>query len=197
MSTTVPQNANRVTNDQIDAIMAAAVWTDTKLGEKTTVVCCKLPNGFEAIESSGCVDPANYDHGLGVSICRKRIVDQLWKLEGYALADRMNRPVGAAGFATDAAKTGEMHWPTLDRDGLSFGGALLALKNGKKVCRAGWNGKGMWLVLITPGNAMFTKAGEGWPMQDCIGMKTAQGNMQPGWLASQADMLADDWMLVD
>jgi hypothetical protein len=38
---------------------------------------------------------------------------------------------------------------------------------------------------------------QGYDMQDCIGMKTADGVMQPGWLASQADMLADDWEVVE
>lgn len=84
------QSTNRVTSDQIDALIAASTWTDTKMGDKTTVVCCKLPNGFEVIESSGCVDPANYDHGMGVGICRRRIMDKLWMLEGYALADRIH-----------------------------------------------------------------------------------------------------------
>jgi hypothetical protein len=76
---------------------------------------------------------------------------------------------------------------------MNFGQALEALKEGKRVSRTGWNGKGMWLCLIPAGNAMF----KGFDMQDCIGMKTADNNMQPGWLASQADMLADDWGIVD
>lgn len=77
---------------------------------------------------------------------------------------------------------------------MTFGEALQALKAGRRVARAGWNGKGMWLVLIKPGNATFTRARVGsFDMQPCIGMKTAQGHMQPGWLASQADMLSDDW----
>jgi len=71
---------------------------------------------------------------------------------------------------------------------LTFGEALEALKDGKRVCRDGWNGKGMWLVLIHPGNAMHTSMAGAFDMQPCIGMKTAQGVMQPGWLASQADM---------
>ena len=75
---------------------------------------------------------------------------------------------------------------------MDFGEALKALKAGEKVARDGWNGKGMWLCLIPAGNAMF----KGFCMQDCIGMKTATGDMQPGWLASQADMLAEDWVVV-
>lgn len=78
---------------------------------------------------------------------------------------------------------------------MSFGSALTLLKDGYRVTRKGWNGKDMWLVLIEPGNAMFTKGGVAYPMQPCIGMKTASGDMQPGWLASQADLLAEDWCI--
>lgn len=77
-----------------------------------------------------------------------------------------------------------------------FGAALDELRQGLRVRRAGWNGKGMWLVLIQPGNAMHTSAAGSYDMQPCIGMKTTQNVMQPGWLASQADMLADDWCVV-
>ena len=79
---------------------------------------------------------------------------------------------------------------------MNFGDAIAALKAGKKVAREGWNGKGMWLVLINPGNAMHTSAAGKFPMLPCIGMKTAQGDMLPGWLASQTDLLADDWHIV-
>lgn len=86
----------------------------------------------------------------------------------------------------------------LPKDGRgTFGYALAALKAGKRAQRAGWNGKDMWIALIHPGNAMFTKFRCGLPMQPCIGMKTAANEMQPGWLASQADMLADDWTVLD
>lgn len=78
---------------------------------------------------------------------------------------------------------------------MNFGEAIEALKRGERVQRSGWNGKGMWLVLIRAGNAMHTSTAGGFDMQDCIGMKTAQGAMQPGWLASQPDMLAEDWSL--
>lgn len=81
------------------------------------------------------------------------------------------------------------------KERFDFGEALRRLKAGEHVARDGWNGKGMWLVLIHPGNAMHTSGAGSFDMQSCIGMKTAQGTMQPGWLASQADMLAEDWML--
>lgn len=76
---------------------------------------------------------------------------------------------------------------------MTFGLAIEALKKGLHVARAGWNGKGMWLCYIHPGNAMH----KGFDMQPCISMKTADSKMQPGWLASQADMLAEDWAIVN
>lgn len=77
--------------------------------------------------------------------------------------------------------------------GMTFGSAIEAMKLGLKVARAGWNGKGMYLTLIPAGNAMY----QGFAMQDCIGMKTAANQMQPGWLASQNDMLSDDWVIIE
>ena len=74
-----------------------------------------------------------------------------------------------------------------------FGSAIAALKEGWKVARKGWNGKNMYLTLIHAGNAVY----RGYDMQDCIGIKTANNLMQPGWLASQIDILAEDWEVVE
>lgn len=93
---------------------------------------------------------------------------------------------------------------------MNFGQAIEALKSGKKVARAGWNGKGMWLTLScassktvkaediwAPHNREFAVANGGEVQVDpYITMKTAQNTIQSGWLASQADMLAEDWMIV-
>ena len=89
-------------------------------------------------------------------------------------------------------------------DSLTFGQAIEALKLGKKVRREGWNGKGMWLVFMPPfrveePNDRTQAHGITQPF-DCGGyvvMWTAQGVWQPGWLASQADMLAEDWQIVE
>lgn len=89
--------------------------------------------------------------------------------------------------------------------GLKFGDAIEALKAGQKVARSGWNGKGMFLVFV-PGTPNVTPR-EGTPYASAvpsgtidinphIDMKTATGEMQPGWLASQTDMLAEDWQVV-
>lgn len=95
-------------------------------------------------------------------------------------------------------------------EGFSFGDAIAALKAGKRVSRAGWNGKGMFLVLqfgsvvqpeqAKPGSAVYYAAQEtGSPV--CIlphiDMKAADGSVVIGWLASQTDMLAEDWSVVE
>jgi hypothetical protein len=66
-----------------------------------------------------------------------------------------------------------------------FGDVLSHLKRGFRAHRAGWNGKGMWIELQTP-----TKASK--MTLPFIFMKTAQGDLVP-WLASQTDLLAEDW----
>lgn len=71
----------------------------------------------------------------------------------------------------------------------SFGWAIEQLKNGNKVCRSGWNGKGMWLELQVPDD--YSKMSLPY-----IFMFTACKNLVP-WLASQTDILADDWMLAE
>lgn len=77
---------------------------------------------------------------------------------------------------------------------MNFGDAIQQMKAGHKVARAGWNGKGMHLRLeVLP---MWRDAGGDMVMgEPCIVMFTAQGRHQPGWLASQADMLAEDWQI--
>lgn len=72
---------------------------------------------------------------------------------------------------------------------MNFGGSLEALKNGKRVARQGWNGKNMHLELQRPDE--YSKM-----TLPYIFMFTAQGDNVP-WLASQSDVLADDWYVVD
>ena len=80
---------------------------------------------------------------------------------------------------------------------LTFGLAVDALKKGLKVARAGWNGKGMWLTLVTPGHYdVGVKTVNGSALLPWIGMKTADDKFVP-WPASQTDVLAEDWCVVE
>lgn len=97
---------------------------------------------------------------------------------------------------------------------MSFGHAIEAAKAGHRIARAGWNGKGMFVaymppLYLPPYNTQDTNRkvndrtakwiGEDKPL-DCqpyFAMYTADEKWVPGWLASQTDMLADDWMIVE
>ena len=79
-------------------------------------------------------------------------------------------------------------------DNMDFGQALYALKAGAKVARTGWNGKGMWLELQRPdANSKMT-------LPYVYLNYPADSIFTPGarvpWLASQTDMLAEDWGVV-
>lgn len=60
------------------------------MGDATTVVRCVLRNGFVIVESSSCVDPANYSEEMGAQICRERIKNKVWELLGFLLATAKN-----------------------------------------------------------------------------------------------------------
>ena len=92
-------------------------------------------------------------------------------------------------------------------EGFDFGEALRALRSGARVQRAGWNGKGMWLALQKgyPGGvqanansaeALHVPEGTMIRILPYIVMKTVDGSFVP-WLASQTDVLAQDWNTVE
>jgi hypothetical protein len=68
---------------------------------------------------------------------------------------------------------------------MDIGETVLALENGARVRRAGWNGKGMWLAFQEPSDDSEMTL-------PYIYMSTAQGDLVP-WLCSQTDLLAKDW----
>jgi len=71
---------------------------------------------------------------------------------------------------------------------MDFGEAIKALKMGNRVSRQGWNGRGMWLKMQLPDeNSKMT--------MPYVYMKTVGGGLVP-WLASQTDLLSEDWVLV-
>lgn len=87
---------------------------------------------------------------------------------------------------------------------LNFGDALNLLKKGSKVARIGWNGKNMFLFMV-PGSVFKVNRPpllgiypEGTEITYCphVDMRTADGKIVP-WLASQTDLLAEDWVIVE
>jgi hypothetical protein len=86
---------------------------------------------------------------------------------------------------------------------MNFGQALEALKAGKLVCRAGWNGKGMFLYFVAGSRFTVSRApllgifpeGTEIDYQPHIDLRTADGKCAV-WTASQTDVLAEDWQIV-
>jgi len=98
--------------------------------------------------------------------------------------------------------------------GIPFGYAIEAAKRGNKIARTGWNGKNMFVVVMPalnlpphssqePGAKVNDRTakfiGEDAPL-NCVpyfAMYAANGDWVPGWLASQTDMLSEDWCIFD
>ena len=141
---------------------------------------------YEIISVADCLDPDTIDHG------ETKTVEGVTAEQGYKVR----------------YEDGYESWSPKDVfeqayrmvDGLNFGLALEAMKQGRRVTRRGWNGKGMYIFLADTVDLhtmadLSELAGEveGLP---CIVMRNAQRKLVPGWLASQTDMLADDWVLL-
>lgn len=93
-----------------------------------------------------------------------------------------------------------------------IGYAVRALKSGKRVRREGWNGNGMFLFLLPAGNGIPTTAihdqalraviesevgGDTFDALGSVRMFTADKKVLTGWLASQSDLLAEDWEIIE
>jgi len=83
---------------------------------------------------------------------------------------------------------------------MTFGQAINSARAGKKICRSGWNGKNQYVELATNISYQNSKGEIVNCKHDAIGNQAfafvGTSGVQIGWLASQADMLADDWMVV-
>lgn len=89
----------------------------------------------------------------------------------------------------DGTKTNPNHVGLVEP---TFGGALEALKEGRRVMRSGWNGKGMWIFLVRNWTSLPLSDSGDSPTLSFIAMSTVDGSIVP-WLASQTDILAEDW----
>lgn len=187
--------APRVTLSRINRLLDRVTYSVElrPLGSTSTLVHAFLDDDFYlATGHSACVSAENFDAELGERIAtanaRQAAERKLWELEGYAL-HRVIR--------------GE-----IDADAMTFGDALTMLKAGYRVARIGWNGKGMWLSLSpgskalpaerfwSPHNRKHAEENGPTDVLPCITMKTATGEILMGWLASQTDMLAEDWVVL-
>jgi len=87
---------------------------------------------------------------------------------------------------------------------MNFGAALEALKAGQKVASKGWNGQGQFLFLVKGNTLEYSVDADMTCLldkelvhPDVIAIKTTADMIQVGWLASQTDMLSEDWYIVE
>lgn len=164
--------------------------------------CHKVVNAFQIVSIDGNRQGTNYLIGEEDNVS----VDDDWmdkfspEIGGYFV----QYVDGYESFSPAAAF--ESGYTEMEDSGLSFGAAVSRLKSGQLVARTGWNGKGMFIYLVPENsypverNNLKTMGGvfpnDLVPYQPYIAMKTAQNTVVP-WLASQSDVLAEDWRVVE
>lgn len=82
---------NTITKQDIDNILSNTLIKTEKYGDKTTVLMAALPNGFEIVVSSSCVDPTNFDMKIGEEICMEKLTNKIWELEVYSLQSELSK----------------------------------------------------------------------------------------------------------
>lgn len=134
----------------------------------------------------------------------KEILNRVHDFLGKVVRDCPDQEMGL-----EASNLADDVWDVLHaNEGLTFGQAIESMKQGKKVARKGWNGKGMYLWLLPATEVkkewcrdprLIEAMGErdALPCLGSIRMFTATKEVLTGWLASQTDMLSDDWVIVE
>ena len=182
----------------------------------STITHCTIvtKSGFTFTGESACVDPNNYNKELGEKYAYENAFEKMWMPYGFwlhkALAEtdyqsKLNEAQNLIDSYSkrETTESGSI-LPKTER--LSFGTAVEALKQGARVAREGWNGKGMFLYYVPENKYPASRNEHGTmigmfkddmvPYGAYIAMKTAQNNVVP-WLASQTDVLAEDWQIVE
>ena len=176
-----------------------------RFGDTNTHCTIKTKSGFSFTGESACVDPNNFDQKIGEKFAYENAFNKMWMPYGFwlhkALADHDNRLQPPSDDNKIEAQDVIPEGATFD-----FGTAVEALKQGARVAREGWNGKGMFLYYVPENKYPASRNEHGTmigmfkddmvPYGAYIAMKTAQNNVVP-WLASQTDVLAEDWQIVE
>ena len=184
---------NKVEASHVQNLIDSLTFQFARIGETTTTVCeAFLPNGFSVGSGkSACVDPNNFDYEMGCEYAKENAVSDakntIWALEGYLLK--------TTGRTSDRERASTAGLPAGALMG--FGYALCQLKQGNRVSRKGWNGKGIFIELQVPD--ANSKMSSPYIYIDTTGLQTdnpdAPKSLVP-WLASQTDMLAEDWAVI-
>jgi len=197
-----------------EAVDVTAVLANPAL-ELLTFCVITLRNGYTVTGESACASPENFDADIGRQIARKNAIDKIWPLMGYQLRDHLHRRAvfDAEPKTSDeavrraAAPSNEAAEPSQVGSGftgLTFGAALVALKGGAKVSRAGWNGKGLFVYLVPaasyPARTAAAKSFFGddglVPYSAYLAVKNVDDTVST-WAPSCSDALAEDWLIVE
>lgn len=111
----------------------------------------------------------------------KEEIEELQKTSHFIIGDRQERVMFVPAIKEDKMPD--------QKNGFSFSDALVLLKQNVKVARLGWNGKNMWVALQTPDEHSKMR-------RPYLFMRPVDGDLVP-WVASQSDLLADDWNVVE
>lgn len=182
----------------------------------STITHCTIvtKSGFTFTGESACVDPNNYNKELGEKYAYENAFEKMWMPYGFwlhkALAetDYQSKLNEAQNLIDSYSKrettdSGSV-LPKTER--LSFGDAITALKEGLRVERAGWNGKGMFLYYVPENKYPASRNEHGTmigvfeddmvPYREYIALKTVDNQVVP-WAPSISDALAEDWQIVE
>ena len=194
---------NKITKEFLESEIISVEYN--RLQGTLTHCAITVKSGFTFTGESVCVDPNNFDQELGKKFAYEQALDKMWMPYGFwlhkALADHDNRLQPPSDDNKIEAQDVIPEGATFD-----FGTAVEALKQGARVAREGWNGKGMFLYYVPENKYPASRNEYGTmigvfeddmvPYGAYIAMKTAQNNVVP-WLASQTDVLAEDWVIAD
>ncbi|CAI0903197.1 Protein of uncharacterised function (DUF2829) [Serratia quinivorans] len=188
--------APRITPEHIERLQKMGQYH--RFPGTTVIICCiTLENGFTVTGESACASPENFNEEIGRKIALQDAVRKIWALEGYLLRQKLHEQEPLTAGSNEAGGSANVsNKISGDVVGavLVFGEAIKVLQSGKKVARAGWNGKGLWLELQVPDS--HSKMTLPYIYMSYPGdAKTTPGARVP-WLASQTDMLADDWLVI-
>lgn len=177
-----------------------------RFGETNTHCTITTKSGFSFTGESACVDPNNFDQKIGEKFAYENAFNKMWTPYGFWLHKALAEYDYKLRPPLDSEKLEACDQPEIRLKDMAFGSAITAMKDGHRVARSGWNGKGMFLYYVPENKYPASRNEHGTmigvfeddmvPYGAYIAMKTAQNNVVP-WLASQTDVLAEDWQIVE
>ena len=184
-----------------------------RLGGTITHCTIHTKSGFTFTGESACVNPNNFDPKIGEQVAYDNAFEKMWLPYGFwlhkAMLEFSNLNVCNAQCEcdNDESLSGMVKdWQIPNDTTFDFGTAVEALKQGARVARAGWNGKGMFLYYVPENKYPASRNEHGTmigvfeddmvPYREYIALKTVDNQVVP-WAPSISDALAEDWQIVE